>query len=50
MIYSIVGIVKSGNLWWAELIAQVGDKRNTYRIFGETSSNVATFKTKELQE
>jgi hypothetical protein len=49
VIYSIVGIVKSRKLWWAELIAQVGEKSNTYSIFGETSGNVATWKTKKIE-
>jgi hypothetical protein len=48
VIDSIVRIVKSRKLWWTELIAQVGGKENTCRIFGETSGNVATWKNKEI--
>lgn len=49
MIYNIIGIMKSRKLWWAELIVQVGEKRNAYRNSGKTSGNVATWKTKELE-
>jgi hypothetical protein len=30
---SIIRIIKSRRMWWAGLVARVGEKRNAYRLF-----------------